>query len=634
MTLKSPIVALALGLTGLMFVACGTVPTPNTPTTVSVPPNQVDITPTSDAELNATLEAADADPNTKTLVIENSLEHRGKTRGVRSSTSTSGPNGELSTTTIYMIDDTYVDFPWVAQSTTPDSTALPCSQIGAPGTWRGNPAPIGSIVAISEIELRIDESPTELDTISLVIENNGTANIELHRHSFQYIDKLQTQSRRGPRRYNPRFAEAIEISAEKTKSFTIDRNNLADDPIKAQDVVLMFSDRLNGDNAYLALTQPSDDTFICSSFETHADAQEVATTWSNRPAPLGKAAKIDESTTTRITYAERGTAKNLLGAYNDLDLQDFYPRNADGGIADGYEFLAFQIEVASTFPLMNGPDPLDPIDAIGVSGWIADEYSTEFENILATPGTANLVMFEYPSSEVDLNVNGYVRLTFVAVIPAAAHNLHVGYASEPFQNPVFLSLDEDPPPRPTPVPVARDADDDRMGFMEQTASWGEGRLDSLLESADSKEKLAFRRVTLHCAQHMVFPSGQSQRNVASTAQSLANGIFAETLPEYFNNAADPDAFCNDLYPPSSKLLMIDELLFDDETGIKATCAYSDQAGFSYFSSLTMWKAEVSFALWGDDAPVTIDSFGDIYELCDWLESYELTTDRILAVPVK
>lgn len=131
----------------------------------------------------------------------------------------------------------------------------------------------------------------------------------------------------------------------------------------------------------------------------------------------------------------------------------------------------------------------------------------------------------------------------------------------------------------------------------------------------------FRRVTQHCAQHMLFLSGQSQRNVASTAQTLANGVFAEILPEYFNNSDDPDAFCNDLYPHSSIPLMIDEMLFDDETGIKAICAFSDQSSFSYFSRLTMWTAEISLALWGDDAPVTIDSFNNIFELCDWLETY-------------
>ena len=319
---------------------------------------------------------------------------------------------------------------------------------------------------------------------------------------------------------------------------------------------------------------------------------------------------------------ERGTAKHLIDAYNDLDLQDFYPQNADGGIADGYEFLAFQIEVASTFPLMAGADPRDPIDAIGVYGWIADEYSTEFDDILATPGAAKLVMFEEPSSEAELNAKGYVRLTYVAVTPANAHNLHVSYAPASFQNPVYLSLAENPRPRPTPVPIARDPDDERIGFMAQIASLGDEHLNSLLESAESKEKIAFRRVTQHCAQHMVFPSAQSQREVASTAQSLANGVFAETLPQYFSNDGDPDAFCNDLYLPSSISLMIDHLLFDDETGMKAICVFSDQSSFSYVSRLTMWIAEFSFALWGDGAPVTIDSFNNITELCDWLSNYE------------
>ena len=384
----------------------------------------------------------------------------------------------------------------------------------------------------------------------------------------------------------------------------------------------MFRDIHSGDTAYLAITQRSDDTFTCTSFEPHPDAQEVATTWSTRPAPLGKAVKVDESTTVRITYVERGTAKHLLDAYNDLGLQDAYPQNDGGGIAVGYVFLAFQIEVASTYPLMTGADPNGLTHAIGVYGWTTNEYSSEFEDILATPGAANLVMFEDPSSGAELNARGYVRLTYVAVTPADAHNLHVSYALESFQNPAYLSLDEKPRPRPTPVPIARDAGDERIGFMAQIASLGDEHLNSLLESADSNEKIAFRRLTQHCAQHIVFPSAQSQREVASTAQSLANGVFAETLPEYFSNDGDPDAFCNDLYPPSSISLMIDHLLFDDETGMKAICVFSDQSSFSYVSRLTMWIAEFSFALWGDGAPVTIDSFNNFFELCGWLSTYE------------
>ena len=95
MTSKTPVVALVIGQTGLIFVSCGSVLTPNTPTTVSESPPRAELTETSDAELTATPEAADADPNTKTVVIENSLEHRSKTLGVSSSTSDSGADRRI-----------------------------------------------------------------------------------------------------------------------------------------------------------------------------------------------------------------------------------------------------------------------------------------------------------------------------------------------------------------------------------------------------------------------------------------------------------------------------------------------------------------------------------------------------------
>ena len=310
MTFKSSVVGLALSLAGLIFISCGSVPTPNTPTTVSESPTRAELAETPHGELNATPEAADADPNTKTVVIENSLVHRGKTRGVRSSTSSSGPTGEFATTTIYLIDDTYVNFPWVTQSTTPDSTELPCNQLGSASTWRGNPAPIGTNVAINQIGLRIDESRSEPDTISLTIENNGTESVEMYGSSFRYTDKLQSQSRRGPRNHGRLFAESIELGANDSKTVTIDRNDLGDDPVKAQDVVLMFRDLPGRDTAYLAITQPSDDTFTSTSFKLHHDAQEVATTWSTRPAPLGKAVKVDASTTVYALHTWSGAPQS------------------------------------------------------------------------------------------------------------------------------------------------------------------------------------------------------------------------------------------------------------------------------------------------------------------------------------
>ena len=121
---------------------------------------------------------------------------------------------------------------------------------------------------------------------------------------------------------------------------------------------------------------------------------------------------------------------------------------------------------------------------------------------------------------------------------------------------------------------------------------------------------------------MVFPSAESRRRVASDAESIGSSEFAENLPEYFTNTEDPDAFCNDLFPPNSIPHMVQALLLDDTSGLKGACTLYPYAGILYLSYWLMWQTEVALALWGEDAPVSIDSFGDIYELCDWLESYE------------
>ena len=144
----------------------------------------------------------------------------------------------------------------------------------------------------------------------------------------------------------------------------------------------------------------------------------------------------------------------------------------------------------------------------------------------------------------------------------------------------------------------------------------------LLEALNPQEKVAYQGLILNCAQHMVFPSSESRRKVASDAEFVGSSDFAEALPEYFVNTDDPDVFCNDLFPLNAVPRMVQTLLLDDTSRFKGTCALYGNAGLSYLSHRLMWQAEVVLALWGEDAPVSIDSFGDIYELCDWLESYE------------
>ncbi len=618
---------LVFALATLSVFACGSEPVPETATPVRSPP-------TATPELTTTplpVPAEEPDEISLTpivkiddegVTIERGMKVSKNVLGASSSTTYSPETGKTTTSTTYFVDDTLVDFPWVKQITTPAYTEMACNTIGTPGTWRGNPLPIGDEVAVGGIKLRVDKSTAISDTLLLKLENVGNESVEIQEYAFELIDSLKAQSRRGPRDYTPSFAETIDLGAKDTKTFTIDLNALADDPVEPENIVLAFSDWQSGDTAYLDISEPNDNPHICNVFEPHAEAQAIGSTWSNRPAPLGRAVKVDDATTLRLTHAERGTAQHLIEAYDGLNVDASYPKNANGELDDGYEFLAFQIEVASNYPLMKGDNSEDPIGAVSVAGRINDEYSLEFEDILSTPGSANLAMLEEPSDADELNAKGYMRLSFVAVTPVEAYDLHVVFRLDYSQIPAFLSLEENRRPRPTPIPVAQIEDDGSIGFMHKIDELGQERVTALREALTPQERIAYEGLIPSCAQHMVFPSAESRRKVASDAESLVSSGFATALPEYFANTDNPDAFCNDLFPPNAIPGMVQTLLLDDNAGMKAGCALSEQPLFSYFSSMYIWRAEVILALWGEDSPVSIDEFADVFELCDWLEGYE------------
>ena len=629
----------ALDTLSVSVFACGSELVPETATPVRSPPTATP-EPTTTA-IPAPAEQPDEisltpivriDDEGIAIEIEGGITGPRSGVGVRSSTSYSA--GKTTVTTTYEVDDSHVDFPWVAHRITPTSTDMPCNTIGTPGSWRGNPLSLGDEIVVGEIKLRVDNSTANPETLLLKVENVGDDSVEIQEYAFKLIDTLQTQSGDGPRDYTPSFAETFNLGIDDTKTFTIDLNALADEPVEPENVVLALSDWESGDSVYLYLSDAGNTPHICNSFEPHAEAQGVGTTWPNRPASLGRAVNVDDATTVRVTHVERGVAQHLIEAYDGLNVGVSYPKTDDGKIADGYEFLAFQIEVASLYPLMSGYGAREPIEAVNLAGRIAEEYSLELEDIFSTPDAANLVMLEEPSDVDELNAKGYMRLSFVAVTPVEAYDLVVGYALDYSQSSAFLSLEDSPRPRPTPVPAAQNVDDGRIGFFAKVDALGEDRVTELREALGSQEQFAYESLISNCAQHMVFPSAESRRKVASDAESIGNSEFAENLPEYFTNTEDPDAFCNDLFPPNSVPRMVQALLLDDTSGFSEACTLYPYAGLSYLSPLLMWQTEVALALWGEDAPVSIDSFGDIYELCDWLESYELTTDRIQAVPVK
>ena len=618
---------LVFALATLSVFACGSEPEPETSTPVRSPPTAT-LEPTT-TPLPVPAEEPDEISLTpivkiddEGVTIERGMKVSKNVLGASSSTTYSPETGKTTTSTTHFVDDTLVDFPWVKQITTPAYTEMACNTIGTPGTWRGNPLPIGDEVAVGGIKLRVDKSTAISDTLLLKLQNVGNESVEIQEYAFELIDSLRAQSHGGPRDYTPSFAETIDLGAKDTKTFTIDLNALADDPVEPENIVLAFNNWQSGDTAYLGISEPNDNPHICNVFEPHAEAQAIGSTWSNRPAPLGRAVKVDDATTVRLTHVDRGVAQHLIEAYDGLNVDVSYPKNENGELDDGYEFLAFQIEVASNYPLMRGDNSEDPPGSVGVAGRITDEYSLEFEDILSTPGSANLAMLEEPSDADELNAKGYMRLSFVAVTPVEAYDLQVVFRLDYSQIPAFLSLDENRRPRPTPIPVAQIEDDGSIGFMHKIDELGEERVTALREALTPQERIAYEGLIPNCAQHMVFPSAESRRKVASDAESLVSSGFATALPEYFANTDNPDAFCNDLFPPNAIPSMVQTLLLDDNAGIKAGCALSEQPLFSYFSSMYMWRAEVILALWDEGSPVSIDEFADVFELCDWLEGYE------------
>ena len=622
------VACLILVLAAISTLACGSdavrstsTPVPSSPTeTPALTATHVPV-PVAQPTAGSATPAVTIDDDSISIEVSRDLSGSGKARGVRSSTTYSPQTGKTEVSTNYVISENLVALPWLGRNTTPASKEAPCNTLGTRGTWRGNPMVIGESIKVGQTNARVVRSDSDPNALHLVVQNSGPANVEIPDYSFEFVDNMQSQSTFGLRDYKPKFAESIELAPNESRELALDLVNLSEDPIEPGRVVLTFLDRMQGDTAYLRITDPPDDADICTSYEAHPEAQDVGTTWLNRPASLGRAVKVDETTTVRITYAERSTAEHLLEAYNDLDLEGAYPKNSSGGLAEGFELLALQMEVASTYPLIKDQNAVDWLESIGVSGRVKDEYSLEFNNMLATPGTGNLALLEAPLDDADLGRSGYMRISIVAVIPVEANGLWMSYRQDSQASPVFLSLEENPEPAPTPFPIARVDVAGRVGILEEIEALDEERMNALLETSSASEMAGYRSITSDCAQHKVFPSSESRRNVSKTAERLAGSAFVEALPHFFENTDDPDAFCDDLFPASSVERMVDVLLFDGQSSLAETCAFADQYGFVAFTSLLTWRVEVGLALWGEDAPVSIDSFDDVSELCDWLTTY-------------
>ena len=546
---------------------------------------------------------------------------RGRALGVRTSTTYSPQTGKTRENTTYVIDAGDVKLPWVDSAASPPYVEAPCDEIGIPGSWRGSPLPLGRTVRVGPTRVRLDR--TGPDVLSLVIENSGADRVEIPDYSFELMDGLHVQGRRGAREYRPGFAESFGLAPGELRKIEIDPANLGEDPIDPEKAVLkiqLFDGWTSSDAAYLRLADALDRPLVCSSFETRPEARRVGTTWLNRPSPLGRPVQVDESTTVRVTHSERGGAASLFETYRELDLAHVFPGDAEGRLLDGFEFLAVQVEVASSYPLMRGDHPEDWLDSIAVLGRVAEEYSLEIDDMLATPGIANLAWLEAPADAGELNRVGYIRLGIATAIPAAAHDLLIVYRQQHDAGPVFLSLEEEPRPAPTPVPQGIEGDSDGVGLFDEIDALGESGMNALLDSSDLHERNGFSGLTADCAQHMVFPSAESRRKVADAAESLAASPFAEAMPGLFEDAGAPDDYCRGLFPAGSAPRMVDEMLFDDQSDIAAWCGRYGETGLSFVASHLMWEADVGLALLGDDAPVSIDAFDDVHEMCDWVSN--------------
>lgn len=617
-------VLLCLVASGMLALACGSEPLPLNGVVSPASPTP-GLEPTaipspSPAEEPSNPEVVD---DGESIVIEREVpfSRRGRARGVRTSTTYSPQTGKTTENTTYVIDAGDAKLPWVDSAADPPSAEAPCDEIGSPGSWRGSPLPLGRTVRVGPTRVRLDR--TGPDALSLVVENSGADRVEVPDYSFELMDGLHAQGGGGAREYRPGFAESFELAPGELRRIEIDPANLGEEPIDPEQAVLKiqsFDGWTSSDAAYLRLADAPDPPLVCSSFETRSDAQAAGTTWLNRPAPLGRPVQVDESTTVRVTHSERGGAVSLFETYRGLDLAHAFPSDGEGRLLDGFEFLAVQVEVASSYPLMRGDDPEDWLDSIAVLGRVADEYSLELDDMLATPGIANLAWLEAPTDAGELNRVGYTRLGIVTAIPAEAHDLLIVYRQQHDAGPVFLSLEEEPRPAPTPVPQGIGGETDGVGLFDEIDALGEEGTDSLLGSSDARQRHDFGDLTADCAQHLVFPSAESRRKVAEAAESLAAGPFAEAMPGLFGEVGDPDDFCIGLFPAVSVPRMVDEMLFDDQSGVAAACALYGEAGLRYFASEFMWIAEVGLALQGDDAPVSIDAFDDVHEMCDWMSN--------------
>ena len=215
---------------------------------------------------------------------------------------------------------------------------------------------------------------------------------------------------------------------------------------------------------------------------------------------------------------------------------------------------------------------------------------------------------------------GEARATYSAEVPSGWRNGMLVYS--PYYNTpaVYLSINE--PERE----VAEGLDGDLRAAVLATVSavsdTGELGLFEYLDEngfeAEDGNDLALGysiRLMTTCVAYVARPTDQSAGDVVASVLFLVGASrVGELAPAYFESPDDAAVTCGKAFPASSKKMVLTIMLGLAQIG----CLYGGQGAFGATPSGAMELGESMFGYWGEDSPVMMSDFAGPTEFCGWI----------------
>ena len=543
-------------------------------------------------------------------------------------------------------------------------------ELGAAGTWIGNPAPLGEPVVLHGFDMRILEvergwQPEEGSVSDVLLFGNSykyddndklvyrvsreTADERLSSESWdveeydgpkEYV-RIQFQaSNVGDSRTARRFdaADVILVDAERRVYVTgfyprppdrLQPTNLSwggignrwRDGHWYRSAELLGGGSVTEELAWL-VPQGTEGLTVVWLPDRYEPAAFFALEETQRRSTSGAQTDlswVDDAIGLNGTWFSRPAPKGRGAKYKDdvavrvLEV-DSLPSSCEwyGELVADRECLVVRLEVAIG-PSRSRRSVFDYDDVLFL---IDDERISDARRLSDSSSIALLPMFDSVLDWAEINGRGSVEVTYAVEVPAGwREGLLVFYPYANTPEVIFSLTDEEEGAGEQMV-----QNNVAATVSATTGSSGVGLYEHLNELAfDSQElddevSLGVTAIALVCAGYIAHPSSQTEARVLETIDLLVESPIAMAAPTYFEETDDAAVFCGTAFPDNSKPLVLFLLISFAQFG----CIFGGQGAFGVTPGSAMEYGEIIFGYWGDDAPASMADFEGPEDFCGWI----------------